>query len=175
MLENFAEVFHAKMEDLKDHTTGLIVASKSADSVFWEAEKLFLNNSYWYKEAVEEISSLHFCREVSEWGIYIYERDRVITTNGVMKAEDYLRIKQNIPEEAAPVWNLFEQEYFEAEREFLTITSSDDESGVKLLLCNMVKLGKKQDKAMVFYVIDSVDLKDLGTALNIPSKSRINA
>ena len=164
MLENFAEVFNAKREDLKYHTTGLIVASKNADSVFWQANELFLDNSYWYKEAIEEISSLHFCREVSEWGIYFYERDRVITTNGAMKADDYLRIRQNIPQEAVQVWELFEQENFEAEREFLTITDSGGEFGVKLLLCNMVNLGKKQDKAMVFYVIDSVDLKDfLGT------------
>lgn len=159
MLGNFSDMFGAKLEDLQYHAADVVVASKQKDSVFWDANELFSANNYWYKEAVSEITNQHFCKSVNEWGIYLYEADRMITTNGTMNAEEYLALRLSVQKEDAPYRDWFVEENFETQRELLATTNSDGDIDGMLLLGFMVKLGKTQNKAMIFYVVDRGDFK----------------
>ena len=165
MLDNFGDVVNAKIEDLKNHAADLIASSKEKDSIFWEANKLFSDNSYWYKEAVEEIKDQHFCTSVGEWGIYLYSADRMITTKGTMSSEDYLKLTLNVSMDFELLRDWFSEKNFEYQRELLATTNTAGEINGKMLLGFMVKIGKTQDKALLFYVMERADFKTFINAI----------
>ncbi len=160
-LINFGNSLNAKIEDLKIHAADIIVSSKQNDSVFNKAKKLFSDNAYWYSVAVDEMSNQFFCRSASEWGIYLYEKDRVITARGTMAAEDYIKRQLNVPEESALIRGWFSEENFRNQKEVLGTTNVGEEIGGKLFWGYMGELGVTHDKVLIFYLLDANDFNGI--------------
>lgn len=159
LLDNFGEVVNEKIADLKSHAANLIVSSKEKNSIFWDANKVFSDSNYWYKEAVEEITNQYFCWSVSEWGIYLYSKDRIIMTSGTMNSTEYLKLRLEVDNNHTIIKDWFLEENYEYQKELLAPTNTEDAIESKVLFGMMVKIGKNQEKALLVYEIEGTNFK----------------
>ena len=89
MTESFMNGFNRELTELKDHASRLSVGSRKTDSAFFRGEESFQENAYWYYEAVEELKeNANF--DISDWGIYYYGIDSVITRSGNRSLKQYV-------------------------------------------------------------------------------------
>ncbi len=161
MTDSFMNGFNRELMDLKDHASRLSVGSRKTDSVFFRGEESFQENAYWYYEAVEELKeNANF--DVSDWGIYYYGIDSVITRSGKRSLEKYVEntLLQGGGDAQQAMHFFSEGNYRQMKMVFATTNTADSYEG-KMLAGYCTTLGSGEDKALIFYVIDSQNYEDL--------------
>lgn len=164
MTDSFMNGFNRELMDLKDHASRLSVGSRKTDSVFFRGEESFQENAYWYYEAVEELKeNANF--DVSDWGIYYYGIDSVITRSGKRSLEKYVEntLLQGGGDAQQAMHFFSEGNYRQMKMVFATTNTADSYEG-KMLAGYCTTLGSGEDKALIFYVIDSRNYEDLWNA-----------
>ena len=161
MTESFMNGFNRELTELKDHASRLSVGSRKTDSAFFRGEESFQENAYWYYEAVEELKeNANF--DISDWGIYYYGIDSVITRSGNRSLKQY--VENTLLQDggdAEQVMHFFsEGNYRQMKMVFATTNTADSHEG-KMLAGYCTTLGSGGDKALIFYVIDPQNYKDL--------------
>ena len=124
-------------------------------------EEGFQENAYWYYEAVEELKeNANF--DISDWGIYYYGIDSVITRSGNRSLKQYVEntLLQDGGDAEQAMHFFSEGNYRQMKMVFATTNTADSYEG-KMLAGYCTTLGSGEDKALIFYVIDSQNYKDL--------------
>ena len=161
MTESFMNGFNRELTELKDHASRLSVGSRKTDSAFFRGEESFQENAYWYYEAVEELKeNANF--DVSDWGIYYYGIDSVITRSGNRPLKQYVEntLLQDGGDAEQAMHFFSEGNYRQMKMVFATTNTADSHEG-KMLAGYCTTLGSGGDKALIFYVIDPQNYKDL--------------
>ena len=161
MTESFMNGFNRELTELKDHASRLSVGSRKTDSAFFRGEESFQENAYWYYEAVEELKeNANF--DVSDWGIYYYGIDSVITRSGNRSLKQYVEntLLQDGGDAEQAMHFFSEGNYRQMKMVFATTNTADSHEG-KMLAGYCTTLGSGGDKALIFYVIDPQNYKDL--------------
>lgn len=161
MTESFMNGFNRELTELKDHASRLSVGSRKTDSAFFRGEESFQENAYWYYEAVEELKeNANF--DISDWGIYYYGIDSVITRSGNRSLKQYVEntLLQDGGDAEQAMHFFSEGNYRQMKMVFATTNTADSHEG-KMLAGYCTTLGSGGDKALIFYVIDPQNYKDL--------------
>ena len=161
MTESFMNGFNRELTELKDHASRLSVGSRKTDSAFFRGEESFQENAYWYYEAVEELKeNANF--DISDWGIYYYGIDSVITRSGNRSLKQYVEntLLQGGGDAEQAMHFFSEGNYRQMKMVFATTNTADSHEG-KMLAGYCTTLGSGGDKALIFYVIDPQNYKDL--------------
>ena len=161
MTESFMNGFNRELTELKDHASRLSVGSRKTDSAFFRGEESFQENAYWYYEAVEELKeNANF--DISDWGIYYYGIDSVITRSGNRSLKQYVEntLLQGGGDAEQAMHFFSEGNYRQMKMVFATTNTADSHEG-KMLAGYCTTLGSGEDKALIFYVIDSQNYEDL--------------
>ena len=161
MTESFMNGFNRELTELKDHASRLSVGSRKTDSAFFRGEESFQENAYWYYEAVEELKeNANF--DISDWGIYYYGIDSVITRSGNRSLKQYVEntLLQDGGDAEQAMHFFSEGNYRQMKMVFATTNTADSYEG-KMLAGYCTTLGSGGDKALIFYVIDPQNYKDL--------------
>lgn len=161
MTASFMNGFNRELTELKDHASRLSVGSRKTDSAFFRGEESFQENAYWYYEAVEELKeNANF--DISDWGIYYYGIDSVITRSGNRSLKQYVEntLLQDGGDAEQAMHFFSEGNYRQMKMVFATTNTADSHEG-KMLAGYCTTLGSGGDKALIFYVIDPQNYKDL--------------
>lgn len=151
--------------DLKEHAALVCADSKKASSIFWEKEA---ENDYWYYQAIGEIRDKYGISGVTDFGIYYYEEECMITANGKLASDGYFRkfeIRNWGQEESL-------QDFFDAEKyeEFtLCVGGTQAQGQNRILIGFRTTLGRQRDKVMLFYQYTENDIKNFFEPIYIES------
>lgn len=161
MTDSFMNGFNRELMDLKDHASRLSVNSRDSDSAFFRGEESFRENAYWYYEAVEELKdNPNF--DVSDWGIYYYGTDSVITRKGRQSLEQYVDNTLLQPDgEMEQVMHFFSEANYQQMKMVFGTTDTADDYGGKMMAGYCTTLGNSGDRALIFYVIGPQNYKEL--------------
>lgn len=159
VLDSFSDNFQEKLADLKWHASGISANSKEPDSVFGSGSESFCKSPYWYYEAMQELQEFSD-HNVSACGIYYYELDCIITVNGTQTAEQYISGTLGIKDTDDEIQTYFaEENYGLGKTVFATTNRSDSNNGALMVgICTI--MGRKQDRVMIFYIINPNDYED---------------
>lgn len=159
---SFRNGFNDELTDLKDHASLIRVNSKNTDSVFSSGKENFLNNAYWYYEAMTELRDNYPNHAVSEWGIYYYEIDSVITRNCKQFLNQYIYNTLNLRGKSVDnVLHLFSEDNFQMMKMMFCTTNTEEDHDGSLLVGYCTTMGNSNDKVMIFYLIKPSDFAEL--------------
>lgn len=143
--------------DLKEHAALVSAESKKSNSIFWEKEG---ENNYWYYQAINEIKDKYSDFPASDFGIYYYEEDCVITATGILSSDGYFRkLEVQNPQQEEKLKDFFAEEKYE---EFMLCVGGTNAQGAgknKMLIGFYTTLGRQRDKVMLFYPYTENDMK----------------
>ena len=144
--------------DLKEHAASICADSKKSASIFWEKDA---HNNYWYYQAMDELKGKYSNYAASDFGIYYYEEDKIVTAGGIMSPAEYFRkIEIKNLEEEEYLKDFFEKENYE---EFLLYIGGTEDQGAgknKILIGFYTTLGRQRDKVMLFYEYTERDITE---------------
>lgn len=157
LMEHYMTQLDQVVMELKEYTALICANSKSSSSIFWEND---LQDNYWYYQVITELQKKYNNFTSSDFGIYFYENDSVVSSNGKISSEGYfhkLEIKNLEKEEYLK--NFFSEENYE---EFVMTVGGTElqEEGKNIMLFGFyTTLGRRRDKVLVFYQYSEKDLE----------------
>lgn len=144
--------------NLKEHAALVCADSKKAASIFWEKDA---ENNYWYYRAINEIREKYSNYSASDFGIYYYEEDYVVTTAGSLTPDEYFRkLEIQNPEQEESLKDFFDEENYEEFMLCVGGTEAQEAGKNKILVGFYTTLGRKRDKVLLFYEYTENDIKN---------------
>ena len=143
--------------ELKEYTALICANSKNSSNIFWEND---IQDNYWYYQAINELQKKYNDFISSDFGIYFYENDSVVTSSGKISSEGYfhkLDIK-NLEEEAY-LKNFFSEENYDEFVMTVGGTEFQGEGKNTMLFGFYTTLGRQRDKVLIFYQYTEKDLE----------------
>ena len=157
VLELFTDGVVSNILEMVEHSASIIAYSKEPKSAFYNGCEEFSENMYWYYDAVNELQQTYRFSGADRYGIYYYDLDLVITTEGTYRADNFLRLILNLDKNS-------DDKIFDAEKYYLgdmlySTTNSMEKQDGYLLLGYCAEMGKNHDEALIFYIVSPQKLK----------------
>lgn len=144
--------------DLKEHAALICADSKKSTSIFWEKNA---QDNYWYYQAINEMKDRYSNYAASDFGIYYYEEDCVITAAGSLSSDGYFRkLEIQNPDQEESLNDFFDEENYEEFMLCIGGTEAQEAGKNKILIGFYTTLGRQRDKAMIFYQYTENDMEN---------------
>ena len=142
--------------NLREHAALVCAESKNPTSIFWERKA---QDNYWYYQAMNTLNDEYGIYEASDFGIYYYDDERIISAAGTLSVEQYFHKLEidNLNAEEYLI-DFFSEEKYE---EFVTCiggTEKQAEGKNKILIGFYTTLGRQRNKVMLFYEYTESDI-----------------
>lgn len=153
--------------DLEEHAALICADSKKSSSIFWEKDA---GNEYWYYQAIAEIKDKYSVKGASDFGIYYYEEDCVITADGKLSSDGYFR-KFDIrsPEQEENLKDFFAAEKYKEFTLCVGGTQAQEPGRNRMWIGFYTTLGRRRDRVMLFYQYTENDIENFFESAYIES------
>lgn len=158
-LKTYTSLLDKKIRDLEIFAAEISVGSREYNSALLAGGREVTEDAYQLYTAVNELREKYSRNDVSEWGIYFYDTDKIITSECAYLLEHFI-YKYTKDKGNSDCLEFFsEDNYVIRETFFDTIHSEDDTDGY-LLAGICTRIGEKNDRALIFYVLSPKDISD---------------
>lgn len=117
-------------------------------------------NAYQLYLAVNELKEKYSRNDVSEWGIYFYDIDRIITPEYAYALEHFIYKYTGQSVEEAECSDFFSEENYSLLKTFFDTTNMEENDNAYLLAGVCTRIGTNKDRALIFYVLSPKDIED---------------
>lgn len=156
---SFTDSFYLKLIELGEHANFISAGSKKTESAFWRGNESFVENAYWYSEAIAELVEKYSIGSTNLFGIYYYETDSVIFPDGKRTSEGFARYL-GVKEDELDMWNYFAQVNYRKGEILIDTTNNAERSDGYMLVGYCTTMGKNFDEVLIFYCIEPNEYKD---------------
>lgn len=159
-LITYTSLLGEKVKDLETFAARISVESRERDNVLQSSPASLIDNGYQLFKATHELGERYVRNDVSEWGIYFYDIDKIITSRYSYSTDDFLYKYSGGEQSGAAYADFFsEDNYSIGKTMFSSINASEEYSGY-LMVGVCTRIGDGYDRAMVFYLLSPQDVND---------------
>lgn len=159
LVVSFTDSFYLKLTELGKHANLISAGSKETESAFWRGNESFIENEYWYSEAMVELNEKYRVGSTNLFGIYYYETDSVIFPEGKRNSAEFIRYI-GVKKEDADGWNYFARENYRKGDILIGTTNDNEQSNGYMLVGYCTTMGKNFDEVLIFYCIEPDEYKE---------------
>jgi len=157
LVVSFADSFYLKLSELRRHANTISAGSMETESAFWRGNESFVENAYWYSEAMQELNEKYSIGSTNLFGIYFYETDSVIFVEGKRNSEEFARY---LGVQQADEWDYFAHTSYRKGDVLIGTTNVDGQNTGCMLVGYCMTMGKNFDEVLIFYCIEPDEYKD---------------
>lgn len=171
-LEKANEVYYCKVMDscisffdelvrsLNVFAANISIDSEERTSVLWDGVEQ-LNEDYLqlYKVATG-LAEEYTYSGVSEWGIYLYDLDKIIKQRSTMSSIQYIYSMESKFGENEELSQFFSVENYNPGDKLFCTTSGEEAYKGYLLIGICIEIGRNHDKALVFFALSPNDIEN---------------
>ncbi len=159
-LNTYVTLLDKKIQGLEMFAAQISAESRAHDSMLQDGGTGYPKDAYRTYMAVRELRETYDRNDVTEWGIYFYDSDRIITSRYSYTPENLIHKYTNQDPANTACTNFFsEEKYSTGEPLFAsTNTAETDEGYLFVGICT--RIGTAGSNALVFYVLSSEDIND---------------
>lgn len=159
-LSTYISLLDKKIQGLEKFAAQISAESREHDNIFKEGETLFSENTYQTYMAIRELEEKYAHSDVTEWGIYFYDIDKIITSEYAYTSESFVHKYTGKDLADAQCADFFsEDNYLMLETLFDSTNTAEKDDGY-LLAGTCTKIGQNGSRALVFYVLSPKDIQD---------------
>ena len=160
MLDSYIALYDNKLRELDNFAASLSVDSKVATSVLYPGAEEISYNPYQLYLVTTSLLKNYTIGDVSEWGIYFYDTEKIIRRGTALSYEQYVYGYTNENLQETQLSDFFSVENYSVSKMiFSTMVDSITKENV-LMVGICTKIGKNNDKALVFFELSPADISD---------------
>ena len=159
-LVTYMSLLDNKIHDLERFAAEISAESREHDSALGVGAMELERNTYQLYSAVKELKERYSRRDVSEWGIYFYDIDKLITPEHTYALEHFIYKYTGQAVKQAGCSDFFSQENYSQLRIIFDTTNKGEKEDGYLLAGVCTRIGSGNDRALVFYVLSPKDIND---------------
>lgn len=159
-LETYTSLLDKKMQELEVFAARISAESREYDSVLLGGAEGLDENSYQIYAAVNDLKKKYNRSDVSEWGIFFYDIDKIITSQYAYTLEHFLYKYTGQSMEEAECADFFSEENYSILNTFFDTTNTDGKDNGYLLAGVCTRIGMNHDRALIFCLMSPQDISD---------------
>lgn len=159
-LETYTTLLDNKIRDLEMSAAKISAESKEPGSALRGGCETLTENAYQLYVAVNELKEKYSRSDVSEWGIYFYDIDRVITSEYAYSLDNFLYKYTGQRREDAACLDFFSPENYVALDTVFETTNTDTYDKRCLLAGVCTRIGEDNDRVLIFHVLSPENVSD---------------
>lgn len=159
-LETYTSLMDKKIQELEMFAAKISAGSRESGSTLHVGGEALVENPYQLYMAVNELREKYSRNDVSEWGIYFYDIDRIITPEYAYSLDNFLYKYTGKQGENAACSDFFSSDRYAALHTLFDTTDADEYDKRYLLAGVCTRIGEKNDKVLIFQVVSSRDISD---------------
>lgn len=157
-LDGYMSLYDAKIRELDIFSGSISAESKVSTSIFYKGTEGIYDNAYQLYMLMKELKKNYSRYDFNDWGIYFYDVDKMIQPEHVLTYEQYVYKLLDGKKENEKLAKFFSVENYAPSKIIFGTTSTTDNYNGKMLVGFCTKIGRKNDKALIFFEIDSDEL-----------------
>ena len=160
MLDAYISLFDDIVQELNTFAASISAASKNYTNLLYNGvEELEENYLHLYNVA-NALAEKEIGLNVSEWGIYVYDIDRIIKPMSTLSSEQFIFQYENQEQVKEGLSQFFSVENYEVGKRFFCTTNDMERYGGDMLIGICIRIGKNNDKAMMYFRISPHDIEN---------------
>lgn len=159
-LETYTSLMDDKIQDLERFAASISAESRESNSVMHGGCEALTENTYQLYRTVNELREKYGRRDVSEWGIYFYDIDRIITPEYAYSLDNFLYKYTGQQRENAACLDFFSADRYAALHTLFDTTDAYDHDRRCFLAGVCTRIGEMDDKVLIFQVMSPGDISD---------------
>lgn len=157
-LHTYVTMLDKKIRGLEMFAAQISAESRAHDSVLQSGGSGFSEDPYQIYVAVQELNKKYERSDVTDWGIYFYDSDKIITSKHSYTPEDFIYKYAGESLADAACSDFFsENRYSLLETVFASTNTAEKNDGV-LFVGVCTRIGQEDERALVFYVLSPEDM-----------------
>lgn len=159
-LNTYMSLLDKKIKGLENFTAEIRAESRAHDSIFREGGMPFSNDTYETYMAIKELGEKYAHDDVTEWGIYFYDINKIITSEYTYTPENFVYKYTGKDLNSAPCADFFAEENYSMLETVFSSTNTEKQDKGYLLAGTCTEIGQEGSKALVFYVLSPKDINN---------------
>lgn len=159
-LDSYTNLFDKKIQELETFAAEISVESKKTDSWLRGGHEALSENAYQVYMAIKELEKQYSRNDVSEWGIYFYDIDKIITPQYTYSSDQFLNKYTSQSKQTAQCAGFFSDENYVLLDTLFNTTNKNNTYDGYLLAGFCTRIGQNNDRVLVFYVLSPEDINN---------------
>ena len=160
MLDSYISLFDDIIQELNTFAASVSVESRQYTSLLYNGvEELDGNSLHLYKVS-KKLAEKQVSSNVSDWGIYVYDIDRIIGPGYAASLEQFVFRYGEHHQEKPHLASFFSLENYEMAEKFFCTTGSEDEFDGNLLIGICTRIGRNNDRALIYFEVSPQDIEN---------------
>lgn len=157
-LNTYMSLLDKKIQGIEKFAAEVRAESREHDSIFREGGKLLSNDTYQTYMAIQKLGESYTHNDVTEWGIYFYDLNKIITSEYAYTPENFVYKYTGESLENAPCTDFFSKEKYSMLETIFDSTNTAERDNGYLFAGTCTEIGQGESKALVFYVLSPKDI-----------------
>lgn len=157
-LFTYTSLLDNKIKELETFAAQISADSREYNSILLGGGEAVTENAYQLYMAVRELQEKYVRRDVSEWGIYFYDADRIITSSYSYDPDIFIYKYTGQNRETAVCADFFSEDNYAILNTLFDSTNTEENNTGCLLVGICTRIGENNEKALVFFVLSPQDI-----------------
>ncbi len=166
LLDSYIALYDEIIRDLNRFAASISSSSKDFTSVFFDGVRGLEENYLQLYNAAKYLKENYNQYNVSEWGIYLYDMDKIIKPASTLSSEYFILGMEDLYGKNDNLKDFFSAENYKLSSKLFCTTYSENQSDGCLLVGICTRIGKNNDKALVYFVISHGDIENSLSVIN---------
>ena len=159
-LETYTVLLDKKIHELEMFAAKISAGSKEYNSELRGGCAALADNAYQMYRVVQELREKYGRNDVSEWGIYFYDLDKIITPEYTYTLDHFLCKYVGQSEAYREYADFFSEENYSLLKISFGTTNTSESVDGNLLAGVCTRIGENNDRVLIFYVLSPEDISE---------------
>lgn len=159
-LNTYTSLLDNKIHELETFAAKISAESRESGSILQSGYSSFSENAYQLYMTVRNLKERYMRSDVSEWGIYFYDIDKIITPEYSYTPENFIYKYTGQSRDTAACADFFSEENYFLLNTLFDSTNREGYYEGSLLIGICTRIGINDDRALIFYVLSPEDVNN---------------
>ena len=167
MLESYISLYDEIVQELNMFAASISAESKESSGILWDGIEALEGNYLQLYNVAMRLDDKYGQKGVASWGIYLYDLDKIIKRGAsTLTSMQYIYGMENRYGANEQLTDFFSVENYNTGKTLFSEISGKDIENGQLLMGICIRVGKNNDKALVYFSISPSDIEDSLVIMN---------
>ena len=160
MLDAYISLFDDIIKELNTFAASVSAESRQPTNILYNGVEELEGNYLHLYNVANALAQKQVASNVSDWGIYVYDIDRIIKPKHTLSSEQFIWTYEEVTNEKLPLAEVFSLENYEMSKMSFYTTNGADRYDGNFLIGICTRIGKNNDKAMVYFMVSPLNIEN---------------
>lgn len=159
MLGAYIALFDEIIQELNAFAASISAESRNYKNLLYNGVKEMEGNYLHLYNVTNALTEKKVSSNVSDWGIYVYDIDRIIKPASTLSSEQFIFKYENQNQAKTSLAQFYSKDNYEMGKTFFCTTNNLEFYDGDMLIGICTRIGKNNDKALIYFVLSPHDIE----------------